>query len=722
MSATNERKRGAGTAASTVVAAGAIALVQTGVSISYAALIFRDQLEPLLSTAVGAFILGGALVAILVGWRSTLPGVSAGSQDTVAVLVATLVVPATAELSGDVRDVTALLMVASSSVMIGVTFLLLGRLKLGSLVRFIPHPVVGGFLAGTGWLMLTGGIRVMVNRDVAWSNLGDVVGDRWQYLLPGLALSLFVTLAVAMKFPPLSVSVGIVAATAMFFGVTLGWSSIGAVEAGGWLIGPFPPSAGWQAFSLSDVTAADWGVILGQVPALMAVTTVAVLGLLLNLSAIEVVADGEMDLNHELQVAGVGNLLAGGVGGVGGYHLVGDTTLARRLGVRTRVAPVAAGVLGILVIVAGDRIVELMPRAVAGGILAGLGASLLWGWLVTHLHPARWVDRLLGIGILVVIATFGALEGVVLGVVVAAVFFVIQYGRIDPVRYRLSGRAVRSRVERPDSVRSILDDVGDAIEVVVLDGYLFFGSAMRTVAIIREQCTRDRDNPLAFVVIDVSRVTGMDASAINALTRAIANLADDETRFIIAGADPSLQRGLADANLQDIIGQFDTQDQALEYCEDELLAQATAPRAQTLAAELDLALNGRAEEFLRYCSTLEFPDGEVVIRSGADADSLFLIESGTLTVHLPGQRQIGSRLRKVGPGSILGEMAFVSGGTRTADVVANGVVTTHEFSRDDFDRLRASHPDIASDFQAFLLRLLSARVQGASEVVNELLR
>jgi len=281
---------------------------------------------------------------------------------------------------------------------------------------------------------------------------------------------------------------------------------------------------------------------------------------------------------------------------------------------------------------------------------------------------------------------------------------------------------VRSRVERPDSVRSVLDEVGDSIEVVVLDGYLFFGSAMRTVATIQEQYARNRENPLQYLIIDMSRVTGIDASASNALVRAIGNLNQNGTRFIVSGTEDTLKNGLVDANLDAAVLQFETQDQALEYCEEAVLADATAPRAQTLTGELNLALNGRAEEFLRYCGSQAFADGDVVIQAGADADSLFLVESGTLTVQLPDQGSNGFRLRKVGPGSILGEMAFISGGTRSADVVANDDVTTYEFNREDFDRLRATHPDIASDFQDYLLRLLSARVRGASEVVNELLR
>ena len=145
------------------IASGAIAILQISFSIALAALIFSGPLSPALPTAAGAFILSGALASMFIGWRSSSVGVFASTQDTAGVVVATVVGPATLALSGETRQVTALIIVAISTLIIGAVFLLLGQLRLGSLVRYLPQPVVGGFVAGTGWLMFRGGVEVMVN-------------------------------------------------------------------------------------------------------------------------------------------------------------------------------------------------------------------------------------------------------------------------------------------------------------------------------------------------------------------------------------------------------------------------------------------------------------------------------------------------------------------------------------------------------------------------------
>ena len=59
----------------------------------------------------------------------------------------------------------------------GVTFALLGVFRLGNLVRFVPYPVVGGFLAGTGWLLFKGGISVAASIQVYWRSRDDLLRD-----------------------------------------------------------------------------------------------------------------------------------------------------------------------------------------------------------------------------------------------------------------------------------------------------------------------------------------------------------------------------------------------------------------------------------------------------------------------------------------------------------------------------------------------------------------
>ena len=132
--------------------------------------------------------------------------------------------------------------VVVASVLTGAVCLLLGAFRLGNIVRFVPYPVIGGFLAGTGWLLVKGGIGVAsgigptvgtLRELLAWGSLA-----RW---LPALVFAVALTVGVRVtRWPlliPAALGIGLVA---FAIGIVVTGSSIAEAQAGGWLLGPFP--------------------------------------------------------------------------------------------------------------------------------------------------------------------------------------------------------------------------------------------------------------------------------------------------------------------------------------------------------------------------------------------------------------------------------------------------------------------------------------------------
>lgn len=543
-----------------------------------------------------------------------------------------------------------------------------------------------------------------------------------QFIAPGLLLAVYIVIAVARRFPPLSISLGVVSAAAIFYAVVAATSSVTAVESGGWLVGPFSSSAQWSPITPSDLTAVDWPTVASQAPAFAAIALIAVVGLLLNLTALEAVADEDIDFDQELRVSGAVNILGGGLGGLSAWHRIGDTILAQHLEARNRVVPVVVGALGITLMVGGSRIVELVPRAVAGGVLAGLGLALLWGWLKDYVIPSEKPDRLLGIGILAGIAIFGPLLGVGLGVVVAAALFVFQYSRIDPVRHLLSGRAIKSTVDRAPHVEAALAGQAAETEIIILDGYLFFGSATRAAQSISIQAIAERPVPLRSLILDLSRVIGIDVSAATALTSTINRILSDGVSVIISGAGDSVRQALTHRTLEGSVLWAPTLDDALEANEERILVDLRLSDAAPFAEVLDEQLAGRGTLFLEHCERIEISSGEHLITAGDASDALYFIERGELSVMSPSATGVSRRVRKTGPGGVLGEVAFTAGGTRTADVVADTAVVAHQLTRSGLESLRSSDPELAADFQAFLTRLVVAKLRSKVDALDELLR
>src|SRR5262249_30716227 len=145
------------------LAAGSVsALVTLSYSASYAVLIFSGPaLEPFLPAGLHVALITAALVGFVLALRSSLPFAVGGPDSNATAILAVIATSLAAGLAarGVPRDGVAagvLLMLAASAVLTGLVVLLLGALRWGRLVRLLPYPVSGGFLAGSGFLVLAG--------------------------------------------------------------------------------------------------------------------------------------------------------------------------------------------------------------------------------------------------------------------------------------------------------------------------------------------------------------------------------------------------------------------------------------------------------------------------------------------------------------------------------------------------------------------------------------
>jgi sulfate permease, SulP family len=134
------------------------------VFLAYALMIFSGDLSENLTIGITVLFLGGCILALVAAMGSSLPGIISGVQDSPSVIMAVVVAAMLAGMpsaSSETKLYTALAAIMLTSVVTGLVCWLLGQFKLGNLVSFIPYPVVGGFLAGTGMLLVLGALKVM---------------------------------------------------------------------------------------------------------------------------------------------------------------------------------------------------------------------------------------------------------------------------------------------------------------------------------------------------------------------------------------------------------------------------------------------------------------------------------------------------------------------------------------------------------------------------------
>ncbi len=124
------------------------------------------------------------------------------------------------------------------------------------------------------------------------------------------------------------------------------------LSAQGWLMGPFTNDQLLRSMSAADVWLIDWGLIRASAISLASVMLISLAALLLNISGIELAVGKDIDLNRELRTVGLGNVLAGSLGGAVTYPSISTTTLNHKISGGSRLVPlVAAGIFVAAIVV-----------------------------------------------------------------------------------------------------------------------------------------------------------------------------------------------------------------------------------------------------------------------------------------------------------------------------------------------------------------------------------
>jgi SulP family sulfate permease len=254
--------------------------------------------------------------------------------------------------------------------------------------------------------------------------------------------------------------------------------------------------------------------------------------------------------------------------------------------------------------------------------------------------------------------------------------------------------------------------------VLRVNGFVFFGVASGLVERIR---TRVRAGPLRYLLIDLRRATGMDSSAMLAFQK-VAQLAD-ATGFelVFSDAPEAIRAKLAGGGVvpaEGVVRLEPDLDRALEHCEDGLLADLRRVASPDGAGD---PLAGFPDGLREYFQRETVPKGTALIRQGAPADDLFVLESGRLEIEATSPEGTRMRLSSVSSGVTVGEVAWYLGGQRTADVIADTECEVLRLSRASMERMERDEPELAVALHRRLAESLAERSRDAMRVFDELL-
>jgi SulP family sulfate permease len=699
--------------------------------LSYSLLIFAGPLSPYLSYGITATFVSSAVLAAVVALGSSLPfAIAAPDSSTAAVtgiLVASLVErieaanPAAALLS------PVLITLGLSTVLTGMALCGLGLTRMGRAIRYVPYPVVGGFLGATGLLIVMGAIRVITDHPVQFATLTRLAnGTALSELGAACAMALVLYLTWHRSRSPFGlpiILVGGVLTAHLAFWIT--GVSLGEARALGWTFQPPPQAAFMVPWHVDGLTHYPWFAVPDLLGNLVAVIFVTAFSTLFNTTGIEVAAHREANLERELNVTGTANMLTGLLGGYAGCVSVSRSVLNFGSGGRGRLSGLTVAAMSLLMLAIAPELLGFIPKFVLGGLLLYLGADQLHKWIIESRKRLSKLEYLSLIAIIAIIVTWGFVPGILIGIIIGCATFAFSAARVESIKYSFDGSEYRSSLDRSRDDQEVLLAHGGKIQGLNLQSYLFFGSANRLYQHVK-QLLQERPE-CRYLLFDFKLVTGVDSSAAYSFAQIKRSAADLGVELILVHLSVAAKKVLRSS---DFIGEGVTiipeLDRALEWCENELIAQHQG-LAQEEASLRDwftgiLDSEDDADKLIRRCQRLEVEAGDIIVRAGDPADSMHFILDGRVGIMVPADDDRTTRVRSLGRYTTIGEMGLVSQTPRSATIQAEVDSVLYVLNTLQFDAIKEEDPALSHKLLTYFVSVMAERLTFANRTIAVLRR
>lgn len=684
-------------------------------ALSFAAVIYTGPLAPFLSQGIGLTLFGAMIMALIGPMTLSYRGTLIQPQDISTVLLALCAasIAALPGLSAGAAFSTTVALVGVTSIATGVAAYAMGQLKLGYLVRFVPFPVVSGFLAASGALLVKGAFDMVLPSGVG---LTEQLAQ-WPMWLPWLVFSGGVVAVSRLSSSGFGIPLALAVSLAAFYAITAAMDlDFAALRGLDLLLGPFQGASFASGLSLDLVADVQWSAVLSQFPVIATIIGISLLGTLLNASGLELALGREIDFERELKGVGLANIAAGMAGGSVGYHILSETLLARRFGIGGAAAGLSVAATTGFALFFGAGILAYLPIGLFAAVVWYLGFDLMVTAIRDHGMAMPRLELAIVLVTPVIALVFGFMAAVGFGITVAVLLFVITYSGVDVTRLSTTAANFHARVERAPKDLALLADLGSCVRIDRLDGYLFFGSASRLVDRIQRQLGQ-APKP-RFSIVDLKKVVGLDMSAWAAFERLGRSCGQQGIQLIMTGLSPKLAARFGRLNAESR-GHFrlaDDLDEVLVKIEEDLLAGARAVDMVDGAFGLEADTTNLLQ---KYGCSMKLAAGQELLAQGAQSDHLVLLLSGRLRATVTDRNTSHRIVSRFLPGAIVGEIAYYAGVNRTATIIAETEATAVRMDAAALALMEQEEPAAAARFHRTLAMVLARRLMTTTRLLND---
>ncbi|PIQ24375.1 cyclic nucleotide-binding protein [bacterium (Candidatus Blackallbacteria) CG17_big_fil_post_rev_8_21_14_2_50_48_46] len=682
-----------------------------------------------------AGILGAVAIGLVAAFFGGAPRlISAPCAPAAAVLTAF----ALEQSSKHTDPLRILLMMTLIGLLAGLLQVIFGVLRLGRLIKYMPYPVVSGYLSGVGLVIILSQVPKFLGAPKG-SELQEAILHpahwHWQSIAVGLVTAGVMLLAPKLTKAVPAVILALAAGILTYFGLGLVDPALWVLQGNVLVVGP---AAGSNVGFLSAFLT-RWQAIAAFEPTqlkdlLVPATTLAVL---LSIDTLKtcVVLDSltrtRHNSNRELIGQGLGNLCSGALGGIPGAGTMGATLVNISSGAHSRFSGIFEGGFSLAAMLALGALIAWVPIAALAAILIIIGVRM-FDRKSLHLLKSRStiLDFVVILAVVLVAETISLIAASAVGIGLAIFLFIREQVHSSNLRRKSYGNQMFSKQIRLPEERQILEAQGQQTVIFELQGSLFFGTTDQLYTALEPDLKTCK-----YMILDMRRLQSFDVTAAHMLELIADILAEQGAQLIFTHFPRSVPTG---QDLEEYFTEvglvkeesptriFAELDAALEWVENQILDEARIeqPTEKPLELrEMDL-FKGRKETTiaaLEACmQSLAFKPGERIFARGEQGDELFLIRRGAVRIELPIEAEQKHHIASFGRGDFFGEMSFLDQQERSADAVASEETELYVLSRQDFDRFADEHHKLAANLLEGLARVLSIRLRDTNKELRAL--
>jgi len=682
-------------------------------------------------TGLYGVIVAGILTSIFGGTPGQIAVPTAPMSVMVTSIIATLLKDPEIAALGENQVMVILVLVSMTILIAGLLQLIMGAVGGGKLIKFIPYPVIAGFMNGIAIIIFLGQLRPLfgVSKDTNLLAIFSGSSDfRYETLIVGaVTIVMMLTAKKITKAVPSSL-VGLLCGVATYFAIgTFFNPSLLQIENNPLIIGYIPSSfpTPKQVMNFFSVSAL---IPLSKLTALLlpalTLSILASIDTLLTSVVTDMVTKSRHNSTKELFGQGIGNIASAAFGGLP----VAGSTLATMVnvnaGARTPLAGIVNSVTVLLVVLFMANLVQWIPMSVLAGILLITSVSMIELESINLSRKKSALGNLLVIvAVTVITVAIDLIIAVLVGLVITAFLFIKEQIGKNIVRRMYTGDLIRSKKVRSHAATEILEQKGHLIKIYELNGSLFFGTCDKLLA----ELEKNLDS--FCIILDFKRIHTIDLTGAQ-LLKQIVNRVHEQGNFLaisyldMPGDEEKerMKRLMQDMGVIEAIGPvyiFPDTDRAQEWAEDVLiqteLETAQIPPEKITMQSLDIFKDltpKQLQTIEKYMHPIELKKSDIVFKEGEPGDKIYFILSGGVSVIAKlSQNGRVRRLATFGEGVFFGAMAILEQQPRSATVRADSDTELLYMTVDDFQHLVKKESLLASKMLLGMARELSYRLR-----------